>query len=244
MSSSYNNIGLVYFNQGNYEAALKNRLDALKIREKIGEKRGISISYSSIGDVYTALGRPKEGKIWNEKALLLSKEMGEKENIKTGYKGLAKADSALGNYKEAFANYKMFIVYRDSLVNDENTKKTVQQQMQFEFDKKEASVKAEQEVKDQKTASDKKQQQVILFSVSGVLLLVIAFAFFVFRNLRVTQKQKFVIEQQKQEVEEQKHLVEEKQKEILDSIRYAKRIQTSLLPTEKYIIKSIDRTKN
>ncbi len=128
-------------------------------------------------------------------------------------------------------------------MNEENTKKTVQQQMQYEFDKKETAAKAEQEVKDQKAVADKKQQQIILFSVSGVLLLVVAFAFFVFRNLRVTQKQKLIIEQQKQVVENQKHLVEENQKEILDSIRYAKRIQTSLLPTDKYIEKNIKKLK-
>jgi hypothetical protein len=36
-------------------------------------------------------------------------------------------------------------------------------------------------------------------------------------------------------------LVEEKQKEILDSINYAKRIQMALLPNEKYIDKSLNR---
>lgn len=34
---------------------------------------------------------------------------------------------------------------------------------------------------------------------------------------------------------------EEKQKEILDSIHYAKRIQQSLLPNEKYISKNLYR---
>ena len=43
------------------------------------------------------------------------------------------------------------------------------------------------------------------------------------------------------EVETQKQKVEEKQKEILDSIQYAKRIQVSLLPTEKYIDKTLKR---
>jgi hypothetical protein len=38
-----------------------------------------------------------------------------------------------------------------------------------------------------------------------------------------------------QEAEEQKMMVEEKHKEILDSINYAKRIQSSLLPTETYL---------
>jgi len=44
-------------------------------------------------------------------------------------------------------------------------------------------------------------------------------------------------------IAEQKHEVEEKQKEILDSIRYAKRIQVSLLASEKYIHKSIEKLK-
>ena len=42
-------------------------------------------------------------------------------------------------------------------------------------------------------------------------------------------------------IEKQKHLVDEKQKEIIDSIRYAKRIQQSLIASEKYIQKSVER---
>jgi hypothetical protein len=78
--------------------------------------------------------------------------------------------------------------------------------------------------------------------------LVLLLAGFIFRSLRITRKQKNIIElqknkveEQKQKVEHQKHLVEEKQKEILDSIHYAKRIQQSLLPTEKYIERHLNR---
>ena len=72
-------------------------------------------------------------------------------------------------------------------------------------------------------------------------MLVLLFAFFIFRSLNVTRKQKSVIEQQKQEVELQKELVEERQKEVMDSIRYAKRIQMALLPSEKYFDKNLNR---
>jgi len=40
---------------------------------------------------------------------------------------------------------------------------------------------------------------------------------------------------------EQKKIIEDKNKDILDSIRYAKHIQQALLPTEKYIDKSLKR---
>jgi protein-S-isoprenylcysteine O-methyltransferase Ste14 len=43
------------------------------------------------------------------------------------------------------------------------------------------------------------------------------------------------------EIQNKNILLEEKQKEILDSIHYARRIQTTLLPSEKYIEKSLGR---
>ncbi len=44
-------------------------------------------------------------------------------------------------------------------------------------------------------------------------------------------------------ISEQKMVLEEKQKEILDSIHYAKRIQSSLLPTDTYIEKCLNKYK-
>lgn len=45
-------------------------------------------------------------------------------------------------------------------------------------------------------------------------------------------------------IQEQKNLIEEKNHEILSSIRYAKRIQNSLLPTEKYLDKVMRQRAN
>jgi hypothetical protein len=73
--------------------------------------------------------------------------------------------------------------------------------------------------------------------------LVLILAGFIFRSYRQKQKANIIISQQKSEVEKQKNLVEEKQKDILDSIHYAKRIQQSLLPTEKYIEKKLNELK-
>jgi alpha-D-ribose 1-methylphosphonate 5-triphosphate synthase subunit PhnL len=71
-------------------------------------------------------------------------------------------------------------------------------------------------------------------------VLVIAFSGFVFNRFRVTQKQKVIIEKQKVLVDEAYAQLEEKNKEVMDSIHYAKRIQTALMPNEKFI----DRTLN
>ena len=62
----------------------------------------------------------------------------------------------------------------------------------------------------------------------------------VFAFLRQRKLKRFV-DNQKREVEHQKHLVDEKQKEILDSIHYAKRIQRALITNENYIDKHLKR---
>jgi ribosomal protein L4 len=58
-------------------------------------------------------------------------------------------------------------------------------------------------------------------------------------NERLVREQNAILEQKVKErtveLQHQKELVEEKNKDILDSIRYAKRIQQSLLPSEAYI---------
>jgi hypothetical protein len=70
------------------------------------------------------------------------------------------------------------------------------------------------------------------------------FAGFMFNRFKVTQRQKGIIELQKTEVEKQKHLVEEKQKEILDSIYYAKRIQVAQIPTENRVEQVLSRLRH
>ena len=42
---------------------------------------------------------------------------------------------------------------------------------------------------------------------------------------------------------ERKRMIEEKQKEILDSIHYAKRIQNTLMPNETYVAKTLKRLR-
>lgn len=47
-----------------------------------------------------------------------------------------------------------------------------------------------------------------------------------------------------QKIKEQKLLVEQKNKEIVDSMHYAKRIQTAIMPSEKSMEKGLNKVKN
>jgi tetratricopeptide (TPR) repeat protein len=210
---------------------------ALKLAEETSNVYGIARQTGNMGVMYAKRNDYKNGEIYLSKALKVCDSLKAFEYIKEFEKQFYEMDTARKNYAGAFEHYKKYIAARDSLSNEENTKKQTQMEMQYDFDKKEAESKAEQDKKDAITQAEKTKQQIVIILVSFVLLLVVFFAIVVSRSLRVTKQQKIVIEKQKEQVERQKLLVEEKQKEIIDSINYARRIQQSILPSEKYIAK-------
>jgi class 3 adenylate cyclase len=167
---AYNHIGLVYKNQQKYTDALKNYFAALEIQEKIGDKEGIAVSYNNIGTTKVESGKAREAGEWLMKALQLAKDIKIKTTIQDAYLSLARMDSALGNYKDAYGNYKLYIIYRDSITNKENTEKIVQQKMQYEFDKKETRSRLEQAVTKKELQRQKLVRNVFVGGFAVVLL--------------------------------------------------------------------------
>jgi tetratricopeptide (TPR) repeat protein len=237
MAHSYNNIGIIYYEQGNYEESIKYCMAALQISEEIGDRTGIVSAYNNLGRIYIATGKAKSAIPWLAKALVIAKELGHKELMKSSYSGLFMADSTTGNYQSALYNYQQFITVRDSLINEENTKLSVQLEMQFAFDKKDALAKAEQDKKDALAAEKIQKQELqrnVLLSGLMIMLLLLGIIYRSYRNKRkanhIISKQKEEVEAQRIIAEKQKQLVQEKNNEIVDSITYAKNLQDAILP--------------
>ena len=182
------------------------------------------------------------------RAQSLNNTTGAQKQIKDAENFLSTLYSQTNRSALALEHYKKFIALRDTMFSEENKKKSIRTEMNFEFEKKEAIAKEAALALDAITKAESKKQRIILLSVVSCLLLVLIFAAFIFRSLRITRKQKNIIEQQKAEVEnqkteieKQKQIVDEKQKEVLDSIHYASRIQRALITSEKYFKKQLQR---
>lgn len=245
-SSGLGNIGLAYSylgeaalerckcnnDSGYFERALYYDMATLKLLREIGFKRHEAVILGNIGYLYLDLRKYDLSEEYLRQSLKLSSEINSLDDVREAHENLAEVFEQRGQHQKALEHYKLFIQYRDSLLNEENTKKTVQLEMQYEFDKKEAAAKLEQEKKNAVAEADKKRQRVILLAISGFGLLVLGFAIFAYRSF--LQKKKANVE-----ITRQKELIEEKQKEILDSIFYARRIQRALMPHEKYIARRL-----
>ena len=155
-----------------------------------------------------------------------------------------------GNYVLAYSFLNEMNTIQDSLKSDATKRAIIKSQYQIEYNKKSIELTAEQEKKDAIRKSEKRQQQIILILTIIALLVIAIFGFIAYKNYTKTKKANYIIqnqnqilELQKKEVEIQRDIIEEKQNEILSSIRYAKRIQQSLMPTEKFIERIINKNK-
>jgi tetratricopeptide (TPR) repeat protein len=224
------------------EKAVEHLSQCLAIYEKMKDRKGLSACYCNIAGVYERQKKYDKALAFCKLGSEIAKEVRSVINMRNLAQRTYEISKKAGNEKLALENFELYIKMRDSISNTETKKAAIRSQLKYEYEKQSAADSVahakESEIKNvelkRQTAEikAKKNQQYALF---GGLFLVCLFGVFMFNRYKVTQKQKTVIEHQKEIVDEQKKLVEEKQREVLDSIHYAKRIQLALIPSEKRV---------
>lgn len=228
----YHNMSNIYHKKGDVTKALEFQDKALAIRRELGDLLRMCFSYRNIGSIYLESHKPQLAKENILKSIELAKEISALPDLMSGYRALAKVDSALGDHRQAFEHYKLFIRYKDSLNNVEITKKLVQSELKYEFEKKEQATQLEQEKKDAVNRAALEQQRLQRNGFIAGFALTLALAGVSYRNYRNKRKATEIITRQKE-------ILEEKNKDIVDSINYARRIQMALLKEEEHVSKHL-----
>lgn len=169
-----------------FTAARENYLQAQKLFEEVNSLE-ISWGYHNLGNINIQLQNYPEAKHYLEKALAIDMNDRWNEGVKENYLSLSILDSALQDYKQAYKHYKLYTLYRDSVINEGTATKLAQAKMTYEFEKKEALVKAVQDKKD----AEAKRTRNFQYTVIGLILML---AIFLFWNNRQKQRSKAKIE--------------------------------------------------
>lgn len=225
----FTDIGNVYQQQGNYASAIKYYRNALRIKQHTHDAQGQCDALGSLGDTYSDMGNYKIAISYEDSSLYLSSAIGYISCMQVTEQALSKIYDKMRDSSIAYRHYKAYITLRDSMYNEENTKRTVREQMNYDFDKRIQVQRAEQDKKDA-------VMHAVIWSTSAGLFMAILLSLWIYRGYRNKRIANAIIS-------EQKKTIEEKQKELLASIRYAQRIQQSLLPTDGYIHRSINKIK-
>lgn len=224
--ASFGDIGVIHNALKNYDSASYYYVKALQIAKELGYKKEYSLNLANLGAVLTDMNKFKEAEKSLKEALSIAHENEDITIVSTCNKTLSELYNKTGDFKSAYKHYLKFIEARDSIYSEENSRALIQKDMQYNFDKEQEQTKYRHDIEIAKAEAEQKKQKLFITGAVVVLILVIIFSVFLFRSLQITRKQKQIIETQK-------HLVEEKNKDILDSIQYAKRIQDAILPNRE-----------
>lgn len=234
------NIGVIYKNQEKYDKAIEYYFKSLKISEGLNDLEGITTKLLNISNLYVILNQFEEAEKYLKRGLQISHQLGSKQDLFHAYETYTTIYEKMGKPALALKNYRTAMAYKDSIYNEENKKEILLQEVNFEFEKKQAIEQAEHEKELAVAASEQKRQQLFLVFLAVVLLAVIIISFIIYKSLKNSNKQKQLIELQKFEVEQQKIIVDNKNKEITDSIVYARRIQQAILPPKEVLSKNLE----
>ncbi|MBC7862857.1 MAG: tetratricopeptide repeat protein [Bacteroidia bacterium] len=250
IANALNHVGGIYLAQRNFDLAIEYFNKALAILEKLQEKNAITITLNYIGNCLIDQGKLAEATTYLNKGLQYAKELGFPERIKNAAHSLKIIYKKQNKNKEALEMYELEIRMMDSVSNTATKKASIKTQLKYEYEKKSAadSVKnaEEQKVKDAQLAAQNaslKQEKFQRYSLAVGLLLVVLGLLFVVNRFRITQKQKKIIEEQKVKVDEAFKKLNGKNKEVMDSIYYARRIQRASITSEHYVSKNLKRLK-
>ena len=234
LATCYTNIGGVYFKKGQIDKVLEYDFKSLKLFEEIQSKAQIALTLNNIAGDYVELKQYPKALEYSNKSLRIAKDAGIPDDIKQAYFTLSEIYSKMGNYKEAYKSYTLYTEVKDSLFNKENSEQMQEMSVKYETEKK------EQEITLQKTQLEKKEteiekQNTQKYALVAGLSLMFILAGVSYKGYRNKQKANNIITEQKKEVEQQKIIIEVKNKDITDSIKYAKRIQEAILPPQELI---------
>jgi|GEM_PF-4522529 len=169
------NAGGVYDKTGRDAAALDHYMQSMKIQEETGDQEGIALSHINFGSLYLKQRHFEEAEKHFMKARNMGEQTGNARVLLGAANWLSRLYAAWGKYKPAFEMQTQYKQLTDSIRNDQTRRQTLKKQMQFDFEMKEAVLKAEQDKKDALSKEEITRQKIIRnTSMGGALVVVVS----------------------------------------------------------------------
>ncbi|RMG80212.1 MAG: hypothetical protein D6707_06770, partial [Bacteroidetes bacterium] len=226
VAQTYNNIANVYSGLNDLQKSEQFYRKAIQIYQDLNEPNKIGSTYVNIASLYTKTSPEKSIQLLDS-ALQIANRLKDK-NLKIHiYKEMGNAYYYMKDYLNAYNVSQWLIQTKDSLFSEDLHNAIAETQTKYEVEKKENENKILRQSAQIKDLQIKNRNYALSIIGTGLIIFIVL-VILIYNRYTITQKQKKIIEAQKQ-------VVEEKNREILDSIAYAKRLQDAILPSPKLL---------
>lgn len=221
---------LIHLNQP--EVALKTLNSALKYIDTLNDSNDFFEYEMKVSLANLKLKQYKKALIHGKIALNLAISRKLKHDVfSAAYANLYDVFIAMGDFKNAnfYLNKKFDAIEKNRITTTESQIATLNALNHLDIKMRDIEL-----LKKQKEKMDLENQQKNIALAGGTIAGVLLLGLLVmsFRANRSKRKANLMLFQQNEEISNQKEIIEVKQKEIVDSIHYAKRIQNALLASE------------
>lgn len=223
-----NNIAVCFREYNMLDSCFKYLNISLPLFEKLKLEDELAWTYDILGGIYTNDKKFSHAEEYCTKCLIIADKKNLPNQLSSCAYNLYLINKQRGDFKKALRYYCKADSIQDSLINNDTKVLLAKNEMEYAFNKKEEALTIESSKKSVRFEEEQKRSKIIISSIITILAVSLFFGYMVFKSLNMEKRSK-------QTILLQKDIIEEKQKEILDSINYAKRIQFSLLASENLL---------
>ena len=250
ISSNYNNLGVLHEYLNLFSQAKKYYEQSLEFELEMQDKEGISTSYLNLGGINLKLRNYNKAIDFCNQSIAICDSFGYDHTLEINYETLYKIYKEIDDKPKALYYLEQFHKYRDNRINEETNSQISELEIKYQSDKKQQEIEL--------LNKQKSQREIINYIILAGLAFFSLFIIFLIRTnrLRKTNNQNLRLRnaevlQQKEEIEAQRDEIEaqrdeirrqidlsemqtnkilKQNKDITDSIEYAKHIQIALFP--------------
>jgi len=218
--------------------AMKLALSAVMVADSINDIPFKANALFAAGKIYCESGEFSLGIVWLKEALAMNLEMKTGETTISVLTALAEFTEKAGNLTESIHYHKALHQLKDSLRNSEKDKTFADMLVQYGTQRTTDSLNlARQQAQLSAAESEqsriaKERTQMVMFISFGALAISLVMISLVIRSNQSRKRANNLLLIQNKEILAKNIIIEEKNKDITDSIRYASRIQQSILPSD------------
>jgi len=177
ISFALGKLGLVDLQQNRFDKAEKKLTKAYTISESDISK---SFTLVKLGEIYFHQKNYDKARSFLEKGLHLAQQINNADLQEQASELLYKTHKIQGNYKESVAMLEMFQKFKDSTKVEENRNELEQQELQYNYEKRELRFKL-------KTEQENAAKNNLLIILSAALILLLTGAYWLYRNNKQKQ---------------------------------------------------------